>query len=90
MGELVRGTVEETLKSLPDAEADGLCGAQRYQRTSDRTDYRAGSYDRTLRTKAGGRCLSCESRHLRRPLIVRYRRLESSIEESQIETYLAG
>jgi Transposase and inactivated derivatives len=53
LGELVRGTVEETLNGLLDAEADALCGAQRYERSPDRTDYRAGSYDRTLHTKAG-------------------------------------
>jgi len=53
LGELVRGTVEETLNSLLDAEADALCGAQRYERSPDRTDYRAGSYDRKLHTKAG-------------------------------------
>jgi len=28
LGELVRGTVEETLNSMLDAEADALCGAQ--------------------------------------------------------------
>ena len=27
LGELVRGTVEETLNSMLDAEADALCGA---------------------------------------------------------------
>jgi transposase-like protein len=43
LGELVRGTVEETLNGLLDAEADALCGAQRYERSPDRTDYRAGS-----------------------------------------------
>ena len=53
LGELVRGTVEDTLNSLLDAEAEALCGAQRYERTPERTDYRAGSYDRKLHTKAG-------------------------------------
>jgi transposase-like protein len=53
LGELVRGTVEETLNSLLDAEADALCGAQRYERSPERTDYRAGSYDRKLHTRAG-------------------------------------
>ena len=28
LGELVRGTVEETLNTMLDAEADALCGAQ--------------------------------------------------------------
>ena len=33
LGEMVRGTVEETLNALLDAEADGLCGAGRYERS---------------------------------------------------------
>ena len=41
LGELVRGTVEETLNSLLDAEADALCGASRYERSPDRIDTRA-------------------------------------------------
>jgi putative transposase len=35
---IVRGTVEETLNSLLDAEADRLCNAQRYERTEARRD----------------------------------------------------
>jgi putative transposase len=42
LGELVRGTVEETLNAMLDAEADALCGAQRYERSADRVDTRAG------------------------------------------------
>lgn len=53
LGEMVRGTVEETLNGLLDAEADELCGAGRYERSARRVDTRAGSYDRTLHTKAG-------------------------------------
>ena len=41
LGELVRGTVEETLNAMLDAEADALCGAQRYERSPDRIDTRA-------------------------------------------------
>ncbi len=50
LGELVRGTVEETLNTMLEAEADALCGAQRYERSPDRIDTRAGSYDRKLHT----------------------------------------
>ena len=32
LGEMVRGTVEETLNAMLDAEADRLCGAGRYER----------------------------------------------------------
>ena len=33
---MVRGTVEETLNALLDAEADRLCNAQRYERSEAR------------------------------------------------------
>ena len=42
---IVRGTVEETLNALLDAEADRLCNADRYERTDERRDYRSGHYD---------------------------------------------
>jgi putative transposase len=50
---VVRGSVEETLNALLDAEADRLCNAQRYERTEARRDSRAGHYERKLQTKAG-------------------------------------
>jgi putative transposase len=53
LGEVVRSTVEETLNALLDAEADRLCGAERYERTEARKDTRAGAYERHLQTKAG-------------------------------------
>ena len=49
-GEMVRGTVEETLDKMLDAEADNLCNAGRYQRTQFKTDTRAGYYQRNLHT----------------------------------------
>ena len=50
---VVRGSVEETLNALLDAEADRLCNAQRYERSAARRDTRAGHYERNLQTKAG-------------------------------------
>ena len=93
LGEMVRGTVEETLNAMLDAEADRLCGAGRYERSQDRQDTRAGSYERTLHTKAGD--VSLKIPKLRRQtfetaIIERYRRRESSVEEALIEMYLAG
>ena len=53
LGEMVRGTVEETLNAMLDAEADQLCGAGRYERSQARQDTRAGSYERRrLKEKA--------------------------------------
>ena len=91
--EVVRGSVEDTLNSLLEAEADALCGAQRYERSPDRVDTRAGHYERGLETKAGAvrlkvprlRTLPFET-----AIIERYKRRESSVEEALVEMYLAG
>lgn len=93
LGEMVRGTVEEALNSMLDAEADRLCGAGRYERTEGRQDTRAGHYERNLETKAGK--VSLKVPKLRRQtfetaIIERYQRRESSVEEALIEMYLAG
>src|SRR6202167_2480314 len=93
LGEMVRGTVEETLNAMLDAEAHQLCGAGRYERSQARQDTRAGSYERTLQTSAGE--VSLKVPKLRRQtfetaIIERYRRRESSVEEALIEMYLAG
>lgn len=34
LGELVKGTIEETLNSMLDAEADSICNAQKYEHTA--------------------------------------------------------
>ena len=93
LGEMVRGTVEEALNAMLDAEADQLCGASRYERSEGRRDTRAGSYERSLETKAGK--VSLKVPKLRRQtfetaIIERYQRRESSVEEALIEMYLAG
>jgi len=93
LDQVVRGTVEETLNALLDAEADKLCQASRYERSEERKDTRAGHYKRKLDTKAGQvqlkvpklRTLTFET-----AIIERYRRRESSVEEALIEMYLAG
>jgi len=90
---VVRGTVEQTINALLDAEADRLCQATRYERCDKRRDTRAGHYNRKLDTKAGQvnlkvpklRTLTFET-----AIIERYRRRESSVEEALIEMYLAG
>ena len=51
--QVVRQSVEQTLNSLLDAEADELCGAKRYERSAERIDTRSGHYTRKLVTKAG-------------------------------------
>jgi hypothetical protein len=44
LGEMVRGTVEETLNAMLDAEADQLCGAGRYERSEARQGPRGEPY----------------------------------------------
>jgi len=93
LGAMVRGTVEETLNAMLEAEADRLCGAARYERNEGRQDRRAGSYDRTLHTKAGE--VNLKVPKLRRQtfetaIIERYQRRGRSVEEALIEMYLAG
>ena len=51
--EVVRSSIEDTLNAMLEAEADQFCQAQRYERSPDRADTRAGHYDRKLHTKAG-------------------------------------
>ena len=93
LGELVRGSVEETLNQLLDAEADQFCNAARYERTESRQDTRAGHYQRKLHTKAGEVTLNVpklRQQTFETAIIERYRRRESSVEEAMIEMYLAG
>ena len=90
---VVRGSVEETLNALLDAEADRLAGAARYERSEARRDTRAGSYERKLQTTAGE--VSLKVPKLRRQtfetaIIERYQRRETSVEEALVEMYLAG
>ncbi len=53
LGELVRGSVEETLNALLDAEADRLFNARRYERSEARRDTRAGYYEQRLLIQTG-------------------------------------
>ena len=93
LGEMVLGTVEQTLNAMLDAEADEITQAHKYERTESRADTRAGHYHRKLMTKAGEVDLKISK--LRKlpfetAILERYRRREESVEEALIEMYLAG
>ena len=93
LGEIVRGTVEDTLNAMLDAEADRLCNAKRYEHTGERRDTRAGYYSRKYQTQAGE--VNLKMPKLRKlpfetSIIDRYRRRESSVEEAMLEMYYAG
>ena len=93
LDEMVRSTVEETLNSMLEQEAEQLVGAGKYERSEARQDTRAGHYDRQLDTKAGR--VNLKVPKLRKltfetAIIDRYRRRQASVEEALIEMYLAG
>lgn len=93
VSDLVRQSVEDTLNALLDAEADRLCNAQKYERNDERISIRAGHYERDFQTTAGTvrlRVPKLRQIPFETQIIERYKRRESSIEESLVEMYLAG
>ena len=93
LGDMVRSTVEETLNAMLDAEADQLCNAKKYERSKKRSNGRAGHYKRKFHTTSGEVELNMPKlRHAKfeTAIIERYKRRESSVEESLMEMYLAG
>ena len=93
LNELVRGTVEDTLNEMLDAEADEMCQAQRYERSPERIDTRAGKYTRKLHTQAGEievKVPKLRKQTFETAIIERYRRRDISIEEAIVQMYLAG
>jgi transposase-like protein len=53
LGEMVRGTVEETLNAMLDAEADRLCGAGRFAAGSRAHHKR--NRDKTTKRRSSGK-----------------------------------
>jgi len=93
LDKLVRGTVEDALNAMLEAEADEMCNAQRYERSPDRVDTRAGHYTRKLHTKAGEvevKMPKLRKQTFETAIIERYRRRDISIEEAIVQMYLAG
>ena len=91
--DLVKQSVEETLNSLLDQEAEELTKASKYERTERRKGYRSGHYMRNLQTTSSNVTLKVPKLKgipFETAIIERYRRRESSVEEALIEMYLAG
>ena len=89
----MRGSVEETLNELLEAEAEKLTQAARYERNEARQGYRSSHYDRNLTTTSGDITLHVprlKGVSFETAIIELYRRRESSVEEGLIEMYLAG
>ena len=80
--ELVRGSVEETLNELLEAEAEKLTLAARYERNEQRQEYRSGHYSRNLTTTSGDVTLKVpklKGISFETAIFERYRRRESSV-----------
>ena len=85
--ELVRGSIEETLYALLEAEAEKLTQAARYERNEQRLGYRSGHSNRNLTTTSGDVTLKVpklKGISFETAIIERYRRRESSVEEALI------
>lgn len=52
-GDFLRGVAEAVLQLLMEADAEGVIGAGRHERSGERTTYRNGYRDRTLDTRLG-------------------------------------
>ena len=77
--DLVRGSVEETLNELLEAEAEKLTQAARYERNEQRQGYRSGHYSRNLTTTSGDVTLKVpklKGISFETAIIERYRRRE--------------
>ena len=88
--QLVKNSIEETLNSLLDAEAEQLVNAERYARDEQRQGYRAGHYERSFTTSSGDVTLKMPKLKgvaFETSIIERYKRRETSVEEALIEMY---
>lgn len=90
---LVRGSVEETLNELLEAEANKLPQAARYERNEQRQGYRSGHYNRNLTTTSGDVTLKApklKGISFETAIIERYRHRRNCEKEALIEMYLEG
>ena len=89
----MRGSVEETLNELLEAEAEKLTQTARYERSEQRQGYRSGRYSRNLTTTSGNVTLKAPTLKeisFETAIIERYRRRENSAQKAFIEMVLAG
>ena len=90
---LVRGTVEEAVNGILDAQADELVNAERYERTDERQAHGSGHHSRGPPAQAGKIEVSVPKpggARLAAEAVERHGRRESSVEEAPVETYLLG
>jgi putative transposase len=91
--DVIRKGVELVLQALIDAEASEIIGAERYERTGERTNWRNGGPDRLLATKAGD--VELRIPKLRRgsffpSILERRRRIDRALFAVVMEAYVHG
>ena len=91
--DVIRRGVELVLQALIDADATEVIGAERYERADSRSNWRNGSRDRLLATKAGDVDLKIPK--LRRgsffpSLLERRRRIDRALFAVVMEAYVHG
>lgn len=91
--DVIRKGVELVLQALIDAEATEVIGADRYERTEARTNWRNGTRDRLLATKAGD--VELQIPKLRRgsffpSILERRRRIDRALFAVVMEAYVHG
>ena len=93
LGEMVRESAEKTLNELPDAEADEITQAHRYEPNGRRSRYASRTLPQETGKKAG--TVDIKVPKLRKlpfetGIIERRKHREESVEEALIEMYLSG
>jgi putative transposase len=91
--QLLRELLQKVMQETLEAEMDKLLGAERYERTSMRTGYRSGYYERTLITRVGPielRVPQDRDGHFSTEIFERYQRSEKALVSALAEMYVQG
>lgn len=89
----LRDLLSQCLQRLLEEEFKAAIGAEKYERSDERSGYRNGSYSRTLKTRVGKIELQvCRDREgvFQTELFRRYQRSEKALVGTMVEMYLKG
>lgn len=85
--------IEKAFNEILDAEMTEHLGADRYERSEDRSGYRNGSYERQLTTRVGRLTLEvprCKDGSFSTKLFARYQRSEKALVSALMEMVIQG
>lgn len=91
--DLIRASVELVLQALIEAEVSGVIGAEPYERSDERTNYRNGHRPRLLSTKAGDvelKIPKLRSGSFFPQILERRRRIDRALYAVVMEAYVHG